>query len=159
MGSRKWLYYDHCLALSASQSVLIVILSLSCYMECQNCIMIYVFKVVNMDLSKSIHGFLIVVRWIWQNRYIDFSKLLHGFVKIVTWIFFRLFYLFLTLCQINQAEVWPKISKFVKGRKVHKTLTNPFYLSIWVKIFNQIPNLMSYLKHRKNCECCLGHYL
>ena len=38
---------------------------------------------------------------------------------------------------------------FGKVQKVHRTLTNPFYnleISIWVKILNQILNLMSYLK-------------
>ena len=40
-----------------------------------------------------------------------------------------------------------KLTFFGKGRKVPRTLTNPFYnlnISIWVKILNQILNLMSY---------------
>ena len=42
-----------------------------------------------------------------------------------------------------------KLTFFGKGQKVQRTLTNPFYnleISIWVKILNQILNLMSYLK-------------
>ena len=42
-----------------------------------------------------------------------------------------------------------KLTFFGKGRKVHRTLTNPFCnleISIRVKILNQILNLMSYLK-------------
>ena len=42
-------------------------ISLSCYM----------------DLSKFIHGFLLVVTFIFQSSYMDLSKLLHGFVKVV----------------------------------------------------------------------------
>ena len=42
-----------------------------------------------------------------------------------------------------------KLTFFGKVQKVNSTLTNPFYnlkISIWVKILNQILNLMSYLK-------------
>ena len=36
-----------------------------------------------MDLSKFIHGFLLVVTWIFQSSYMDLSKLFRGFVVVV----------------------------------------------------------------------------
>ena len=45
-----------------------------------------------MDLSKFIHGFLLVVTGFVKvdmdffNCYMELSKLLHGFVKVVAWI-------------------------------------------------------------------------
>ena len=39
-----------------------------------------------LDLSKLLHGFIEVVKFICQNWYMDFSELLCGFVKVPTWI-------------------------------------------------------------------------
>ena len=43
-------------------------------------------KLIYMDFSDSLHGFVKIETWIFLSCYMDLSKLLHGFVKFVTWI-------------------------------------------------------------------------
>ena len=38
-----------------------------------------------MDLSKMLHGYLLVGTWIFQAKNMDFYKFLHGFQSLCLW--------------------------------------------------------------------------
>ena len=74
----------------------------------------------NIDFSKFWHEFICFD--------MDLSKTLYGFLEVVAWVY-RVVYLFLAICQKKLADLWPRFQSWLKLLLWTKCVD-------WVKAFN-----------------------